>query len=198
MSDFVFPALSGLSWDVAKTPEFYTLTKTSPTGLDISAVLSAYPRWHFSLSYEFLRDDGSARGELQKLMGLFLSCYGNVEDFLYLDPNDHKVQNERIASGDGKTKEYQLCRTYAGFTEPIYGVKDTPIVAVNNVPAPFSLTSKGFIKFDTPPPERAAITWSGEFYYRVKFKESMLEFNNFSYQLWDAKTVEFISVKRVI
>lgn len=173
------------------------MTKTSPTGLDVSAVLSAYPRWHFSLSYEFLRDDGSADGDLQQLIGLFLSCYGGAEDFLYLDPNDHKAQNELIGVGDGKTKSYQLCRTYAGFTEPVYGVKGTPAVVVNNVPMPFFVSSTGIIKFLNPPPERATIRWSGEFYYRVKFKESTMEFNNFSHNLWEAKIVEFASVKRV-
>lgn len=198
MSDLVFPKLRGLSWDVTKTPEFYTLTKTSPSGLDVNAVLSAFPKWHFSLSYEFLLDDGTARGELQKLLGLFLACYGNVEDFLYLDPSDHRVMNQLIGSGDGKTTDFQLCRTYAGFTEPIYGVKDTPVVAVDGVPSPFSVSSTGIVKFEQPPPERAVITWSGEFYYRVKFKESTMEFNNFAFRLWQAKTVEFASVKRVM
>lgn len=198
MSNLIFPELRGLSWNVTKTPEFYTLTKTSPTGLDVSAVLSAFPRWHFSLSYEFLWDDSTVRGELQKLMGLFLSCYGNVEDFLYRDPNDYKVQNELIGSGDGESKEFQLCRTYAGFTEPIYAIKDTPVVAVNGIPVPFSYTSKGVIKFENPPAKQAKIVWSGEFYYRVKFKESSMEFNNFAYQLWEAKTVEFATVKKVL
>ena len=197
LSNVIFPELRGLSWSVTKTPEFYTLTKTSPTGLDVSAVLSAYPRWQFSLRYEFLRDDGTARGELQKLLGLFLACNGNVEDFLYLDPNDHKAQNERIGVGDGVTTDFQLCRTYAGFTEPVYGVKDTPVVAVNNVPAPFSVSAAGIVKFKKAPPERAVISWSGEFYYRVKFKESSMEFANFTYRLWEAKKVEFVSVKRV-
>lgn len=197
MSNQVFPTLRGLSWNVTKTPEFFTLTKTSPTGLDVSAVLSAFPRWHFSLSYEFLRDDGTARGELQKLLGLFLACRGNALDFLYLDPNDHKIQNELIGVGDGKTKSFQLCRTYANFTEPIYAVKGEAAVAVDGVPSPFSVSSTGVVTFEKAPAARARIFWSGEFYYRVKFKESSLEFNNFASRLWDAKNVEFVSVKRV-
>lgn len=198
MSNAIFPELRGLSWDVSKTLELFTLTKTSPTGLDVSAVLAAFPRWHFSLSYEFLRDDGTARGELQKLVGFFLARYGNVDDFLYLDPNDHRVNNERIGIGDGETKEYQLCRTYAGFTEPVYGVKDTPVIAINGVPAICDISSTGYIQFAKPPDKFAVITWSGEFYYRVKFKEQTMEFTNFAYKLWQAKTVEFATVKRVL
>lgn len=198
MSDLIFPELRGLSWNTTKIPEFYTLTKTSPTGLDVGAVLSAFPKWHFSLSYEFLRDDNIGRSELQKLLGLFLSCYGNVKDFLYRDPNDFQVQNEIIGYGDGESKEFQLCRTYADFTEPIYGVKDTPVVAINDIPVPFSYTSNGVIKFETAPAKQVKIAWSGEFYYRVKFKSNSMEFNNFAYQLWEARTVEFASVKKVL
>lgn len=131
-------------------------------------------------------------------MGLFLACRGNVHDFLYLDPNDHKVQSELIGVGDGQTKRFQLCRTYANFTEPIYAVKDEAVVVVDGIPAPFSVSSTGVITFENAPAERAKIVWSGSFYYRVKFKESSLEFSNFASRLWEAKNVEFVSIKRVM
>lgn len=198
MSNAIFPELRGLTWNVTKTPKFYTLTKTSPTGLDVSAVLAAFPRWHFSLSYEFLRDDGTAQGELQRLIGFFLHRYGNADDFLYRDPDDNTVTNQIIGTGDGVTTKFQLCRNYAGFVEPVYGITDTPIVTVDDVPTGCTVTSKGLVTFTTAPAVGSRIAWSGNFYYRVKFSETSMEFNKFSHKLWEAKTVEFTSVKRVL
>lgn len=200
MSDAIFPTLPGLDWDVSKTPEFYTITKTSPTGLDVSAVLAAYPRWHFSLSYAFLRDDGTTTGELQQLVGFFLQRYGNVDDFLYLDPSDNTATNQVISIGDGVTKQFQLCRNYGGFVEPVYGVvSGTPKIAVDGVlTTDISISSKGLVTFNTAPAVNAVISWSGKYYYRVKFNDTSTEFNNFLYKLWEAKKVEFTSVKRVI
>lgn len=198
MSNAVFPTLPGLAWDVSKTPEFFTLTKTSPTGLDISAVLGAYPRWKFSLTYEFLRDSGTAKGELQQLIGFFLQRYGNVDDFLYLDPDDHTATNQVIGTGDGTTTQFQLCRNYAGFVEPVYGVAGTPLLTVAGIPAPCTVSAKALVTFDTAPTANSRIAWSGTFYYRVKFDESSMEFNKFLHKMWEAKKVEFTSVKRVL
>ena len=200
MSDAIFPTLPGLDWDVSKTPEFYTITKTSPTGLDVSAVLAAYPRWHFSLSYAFLRDDGTTTGELQQLVGFFLQRYGNVDDFLYLDPSDNTATNQVISIGDGVTKQFQLCRNYGGFVEPVYGVvSGTPKISVDGVlTTDIYISSKGLVTFNTAPAANAVLSWSGKYYYRVKFNDPTTEFNNFLYKLWEAKKVEFTSVKRVI
>lgn len=199
MSDAIFPDLPGLSWEASKTPEFYTVNKTSPTGLDVSAVLHAFPRWHFSLSYEFLIDDGTAAGDLQQLVGFFLQRYGNVDDFLFLDPADNLVTNQAIGRGDGGTRSFQLCRNFGGFIEPVYGVKGRPIVTIGDVPtSAFKVSSKGLVTFNEAPAPGSLIAWSGQFYFRVKFKESMLEVNNFMHNLWEAKSVNLVSVKRVI
>ena len=199
MSDAIFPSLRGLKWDTSKAPELYTLNKTSPTGLDVSAVLHAFPRWHFSLSYEFLIDDGTAAGDLQQLVGFFLQRYGNVDDFLFLDPADNLVTNQAIGRGDGITKQFQLCRNFGGFVEPVYGVLGKPKVTLNGIPiTDFTVTPKGKLIFTTPPMPGVVIAWSGQFYFRVKFKESMLEVNNFMHNLWEAKSVNLVSVKRVI
>lgn len=201
MSDTIFPVIRGLAWDVKKTPEFYTLTATSPTGLNVSAVLSAFPVWHFSLQYSYLRDYISAQNaqnDLQQLVGFFLNRYGNVDDFLYLDPNDNKVTNQVIGIGDGITTQFQLCREFGGFVEPVYGFFGTPVITVGGTPTTqFTISTKGLVNFNSPP-AGASIAWSGQFYYRVKFNETSMELNNFLYKLWEAKKVEFTSVKRVI
>lgn len=198
MSDAIFPTLRGLSWEATKSPEFFSITSTSVSGLDVSATLSAFPRWNFSLSYEFLDDDGTEDGDIQQIVGFFLQRYGNVDDFLYLDPTDNTAIDQVIGVGDGVTKQFQLVRKYGGFIEPIYGVQGSPIIKVNGVATAVTINSKGLITFATAPAIGTTISWSGTFYYRVKFKESTTEFNNFMYNLWECKKIEFTSLKRVL
>jgi len=195
VADAIFPELRGLSWDVTKMPEFFTLSKVSPSGVDISASLSAYPRWHFSLSYACLRSD--VEGELQKLLGFFLSCRGNAVDFLYRDPSDYAIKRQIFGAGDGRTKRFVLWHRIGGFIEPVYDTANE-IIYVGDVPQNAGYVIRnGVISFAVPPAAGKRLAWSGEFYYRCRFKESSLTFQNFAFKLWSAKTVEFITSRKV-
>lgn len=191
----IFPELCGLSWDVTKTPEFFTLSKTSPSGVDIAASLSAYPRWHFSLSYEYLR--AGAEGELEKLLGFFLSCRGNAVDFLYRDPSDYKVSCQTFGVGDGRTVTFQLCHNIGGFIEPLCDtVNETIYVGDTQKDGGYTIRD-GIISFIAPPAAGKRLTWSGDFYYRCRFKVSSLEVQNFAFKLWSARSVEFVTSRKV-
>ena len=195
LADLIFPELRGLSWDVTKMPEFFTLSKVSPSGIDVTALLSAYPRWHFSLSYEYLHD--GADGELQKLLGFFLRCRGNAVDFLYRDPSDYETARQVFGAGDGKTKDFQLCHEIGGVIAPIYDTYDECIYVGDTQKSDGYRIHEGMIAFEEPPAIGQRLSWSGRFYYRCRFKESSMEFQNFSFRLWSAKTVEFVTARKV-
>ena len=195
MQAAVFPDLPGISWGVTKTPEFFSLTTVRPSGVDVAAALSTYPPWHFSLSYEFLRS--GAEDELQRLIGFFLARRGNVEDFLYKDPTDHHVDRQGFGVGDGKTTRFTLCRNIGGFIEPLYDTTNEEIVLGSTPLREGYRVDDGVVMFMAAPPAGARLSWSGDFYYRCRFKDSTIEFQNFSFKLWEAKTVEFISTKKV-
>ena len=195
VANAIFPELRGLSWDVMKMPEFFTLAKVSPSGVDIAASLSAYPRWHFSLSYEVLR--AGAEGELETLLGFFLSCRGNAVDFLYRDPTDHIAERQVFGVGDGKTVAFQLCRAVGDYVEPVYDTANE-VIYVGDVQKESGYTIKeGTVSFTAPPAAGKRLAWSGNFYYRCRFKESSIEFQNFAFKLWSAKTVEFVTSRKV-
>ena len=195
VANAIFPELRGLSWDVTKMPEFFTLAKVSPSGVDIAASLSAYPRWHFSLSYEVLR--AGAEGELETLLGFFLSCRGNAVDFLYRDPTDHIAERQVFGVGDGKTVAFQLCRAVGDYVEPVYDTTDEVIYIGDTKKEDGYTIRGGLASFTTPPSAGRHLAWSGEFYYRCRFKESSIEFQNFAFKLWSAKTVEFVTSRKV-
>lgn len=195
MSNLIFPTLAGLQWDRTKTPEFSTSTKRTTSGKETRVSFFSYPIWNFSISFEFLRTDATI-DELAALVGLFNQCKGSYDTFLFSDPYDNTVANMPFGVGDGISYSFQLTKEYGGAAEPIQNVNGTPTIFINTIPtAAFTLGSTGRITFSSPPAVGKILTWSGSFYYRCRFKEDTMEFNNFMVNLWEAKKVDFMSVK---
>jgi uncharacterized protein (TIGR02217 family) len=198
MSNSVFPTLAGLAWSVTKSPMFATKVQSAVSGKELRTAYMPYPLWKFHLTYEVLRAD-VVNAELQSLMGFFLSRQGAYDSFLYTDPTDYSVTNQQFGTGDGSTKSFQLTRTYGGFSEPVQNVNGTPTIKDNGTtkatPADYSINSTGLVTFVTAPVSGHALTWTGSFYYRVRFLQDVADFDNFMHQLWQLKKLELQSVK---
>ena len=54
---------------------------------------------------------------------------------------------------------------------------------------------KGVLVLNTPQAAGQPITWSGGFYFRVRFMADTADFENIIGHLWAAKKIEFVSVK---
>ena len=197
MSTAVFPTLSAVTWAQRKTPSFSTQVQRSASGKEARAAFWSYPIWRFELSYEYLRDDAS--NELQTLLGFFLARQGKFQNFNYLDPDDNAVTNQVFGVGDGSTKSFRLARTYAGWTEPVFRVNGTPTIKVAGVtkatPADYTIDAEGLVTFVTAPASSASLTWTGGFYYRVRFEDDLAELEQFMRKLWTAKKISFLTEK---
>jgi hypothetical protein len=51
------------------------------------------------------------------------------------------------------------------------------------------------VTFVIAPASSAALTWSGTYYWRVRFLQDSSEFTNFMQQLYSAKKISFKTVK---
>lgn len=215
MGNLVFPALSGLKWDRKKTPEWSTKVQRTASGKESRVSFFSSPLWNFSLTYEFLRTDHTF-DELKSIVQLFNSCKGSFDTFLFSDPYDRTVVGQVIGYGDGTTASFQLLRNNMGVIENVVSVDYSDslqsIEAVTLISEITSFTaikfyingvenyhnstsSTGVLTFNIAPQLNDVISWTGQFYYRCRFKEDMMEFNNFMLNLWEAKKVEFVSVK---
>ena len=193
MSTNIFPDLPGLSWGRTKTPIWSTKVQTSASGKELRASYYSYPKWQFSLSYEFLRENGKA--ELQSLVGLFNKCMGSFDTFLYSDPDDNSVVDQVFGIGDSVTTQFGLVRSYANFVEPVAAINGTPTIKKAGVVTTGYTITNGVVSFSTPPASGQQLAWTGSFYYRCRFLQDSVEFEQFLYKLWSAKKVEFVSVK---
>lgn len=195
MSNAVFPSLPGLGWSVGKYPVWNTKTQRSVSGKEVRTAFMSYPLWQFALSYEVLRA-ASAYAELQSLLGFFNARQGAYDSFLYTDPNDNSVTDYQFGTGDGTTVAFQLTRAYGGFIEPVMNVNTLTNIKKAGVaqsnPADYTIGSTGLVTFTTAPAIGAALTWTGSFYFRVRFLQDTAEFKEFMKNLWELNKLEFI------
>lgn len=195
MSNIIFPTLAGLKWDRLKIPEWSTKVQRTTSGKEARVSFFSYPIWNFTLSFEFLRTDATI-DELAALVGLFNQVKGSYDTFLFSDPYDNAVTIMPFGTGDGVTTQFQLTRAYGGAAEPIQNLNGTPHIYINAVETfAFTVGATGIVTFSSPPAIGSSLTWTGNFYFRCRFKNDTMEFNNFMVNLWENKKCEFVSVK---
>lgn len=198
MGNAIFPTFPGLKWGRKKTAVWSTGTQKSASGRELRTAYYTYPQWRFSLSFEVLRTKASVN-ELEQLAGFFNARKGSFESFLYEDPTDNAVTDQAIGNTVQGVTRYQLVRSMGGFIEPVLATKERPAVKVGGVALTYgrdyTVTDKGVLVFNTPQTPGRPITWTGGFYFRVRFTSDTVDFENVLGSLWAAKKIEFTSVK---
>lgn len=198
MSNLIFPALDGLKPTTGRTPVWKTTIKEAASGKELRGSQIASPRWRYNLAYEVLRENYGYT-ELQQIVGLFNSCRGSWDNFLFLDPDDNAVTLQQFGTGDGTTTQFQLVRSYGAFIEPIAALNGTPVIrksgAIQASPSDYTVNTEGMVSFSFAPGIGEALTWTGNYYWRCRFTRDELEFDRFLEDLFEARRVEFISVK---
>lgn len=203
----VFPVLPGLAWSVTKSPRFRTRTQESVSGRELRLSDQVVPRWTFSLTYDFLRDEHDVRGgqglgtgydELRTLEGFFLQMQGSFTAFLFDDPSDDTVTGQVLATTDGVTSAFQLIRTFGGFNEPMLAPNNVSAVYLNGIvqsPSTYSVNpANGIVTFTSAPTGGETLSADFTYYFRVRFVDDSMDFENFQYQLWQLKKLQLISV----
>lgn len=202
MSNAIYPVLPGVTFNTTREPIWSTTKKTSVSGREFRAANFSYPRYKYKLSYEFFRQ-GSHQGidyaEMATLAGFFNARKGDFDTFLFTDPDDYTVTAQTIGMGDGSNTLFQLVRTWGGFVEPVFDVNSVPQIFVNGalqtLTTHYTLGDSGLVTFVTAPGAALPVTWTGTYYRRMSFVQSMAEFTKFMSNLWSLKTVELISQK---
>ncbi|WP_428421972.1 DUF2460 domain-containing protein [Methylibium sp.] len=196
MSQAVFPTFIGLKWGGVRAPLWRTTLRSTPSGREFSTRNMVTPRYLYKLSYEVLREkDGF--NELLSLESFFNLRNGAFDSFLYPDPDDNAVTAHSFGTGTGSATAFQLVRSRGGFVQPVYDLVAAPQIYVNGTlqVSGYTVSASGLVTFSSAPANGAALTWTGSYYWRVRFKQDSTEFSQFLFNLWEAKTVELITRK---
>jgi len=210
----VLPTLNGFS--VHKKPIWASLAQEAVSGREITTSNTAYPLWEFDLTYEGLRSSTQNRVtyaqfastlEYEAIATVFLATLGPYGRFYYDDPTDNSRTNQLIGYGDGSRTEFTVFRSFGTGSlqlfEPIGGLNpsvpfqpyvDTAPVAGSD----FQIGDDGtFVEFINGfvPTDGSVITMDFSFYYRCRFLEDVVDFEQFMYNLWTLRSLKFRSVK---
>lgn len=202
MSNAVLPTFAGLKWDKIMSPEFSTKTQRSVNGRELRAAFMQYPLWTFKQAFEVLRDSASLL-ELQTLIAFFCSRNGSFDSFLFTNPDDYAVTAYQFGLGTGAATQFQLVRQVTGggfsFVEPVQNVNAITGIYDNGTPVvegagagKYTISSTGLVTFGTAPVAAHSLTWTGTYYYRVRFLNDKQDFKKLMMGLWSADSFDFI------
>lgn len=202
-SSAIFPALSGLAWDVRRSPIWKNKITENRSGKEVRLGFWSYPRYEWEMTYNFLRSD-SVNAEFQSLLGFFNARNASFDSFRYLDSDDNAVVGQTIGIGNGTQTKWQLVRSFGGYIEPILAPGTPTAVKLDGVTqsgATYSVeawgvgTAPGVITFNTPPAIGKVITADFPFWWPVRFVDDTLDFKKFLSTVYSGDSVKLISLK---
>lgn len=183
----------------SKSPSFDVLIHTPVAKIgEIRARVQPYPLWDVVYELEWARGaENMPSTTYNYLLGFFLNSGGPFSDFLYSDPYDNEAEAEFFGLGDGTTTQFQLIRSIGIGADIVQNLNGTPTLYSNGTAisaSAYTVSVTGIITFTTAPAAGAVLTWSGSFYYRVRFTNPEVKFSQFARQIWEAKNVPLRSV----
>jgi hypothetical protein len=213
----IFPVLSPLTWSVFKKPSFTSTSTKAMTGKNTLFMREVYPRWEFTLKYgdtSWLRDQTqnidpyielAGKTELAELAGLYTQCNGAYGEFYYSDPDDCSRANIVLGLGDGVSTIYPIVYTWGTgplmpeFQAPVTGIQSIVQVTLDGTvldPTGYSLdaTNTKLVLAAAPIPG-LIIAISYFFYFRCRFNEDKIDFDQWAKNLWELTELKFKSVK---
>jgi uncharacterized protein (TIGR02217 family) len=201
MTNLIYPTFQGWSYKKEKTAIWKTNIYEATSGKEVRIQKWSYPRYKITLNYNFMTDNNINsitldKGDVEKLQGFFNSVGGNCDDFLFYDDVENYCNNNIFGTGDGSTKIFQLYRTLPNWVEPVKGIVEKPKIYINGTQTnAFTWDNDGKITFTAAPAAGAILTWTGNYYFRVRFENEELEVSRTYDGLWEGIEINLITVK---
>jgi len=210
MSNLVFPSISpgagwSWKWPIKKTPKFTTLVQTpaSQRG-EVRIAIQTFPIWFFSYDISYLKGNPQTSASFfAQIIGFYGQVQGAADDFLFQDIYDYQVTAQEIGVGDGLTTYFQMYRTIGGMVDLVQNFISAPSLYLSSggstvlQTSGYSIDQYGNLTFATAPGVGVVITWTGDFYYRVRFIEDQQDnLRQRWLNTWDA--AEFLKMKSVL
>lgn len=184
----VLPALRGLGFPILITPLWNNQLQKTVTGRIVAATYQQYPLYKFKVQYNFL-----SAADFNTLLGFFNQQGGNLTPFWFdAGPGSDAVTAQGIGTGDGSTVVFTLLRSYGGFSEPIAASFGTCNAYDNgtSVAATFNSPGNGQVTYGSAPAAGHALTWTGSYYFQVRFSQGSEDIEEFMAQLYSTKQIE--------
>jgi hypothetical protein len=223
VSSLVWPTFAGLKIEQTREAIPNTLLPTSITRVETPFSWESYCRYRYRLDIEVLRSDSSLSArtqEWQKLVGFHARMRGSLDTFLFTDDEDSSVTAHYFGVGNGVATDFQLQRTLVADADlgtpsgrsywPALGDGYEPVFELNGNPSIFkdtgsgpvlqtlavnyTLPGNGVVHWLATPAVNALLSWTGSYYYRVRFENDALPATRIVSKMWSA-SLSLLTVK---
>jgi uncharacterized protein (TIGR02217 family) len=147
--------------------------------------------------------------DVAALLAFFEARRGRLHAFRFADPLDHKscapssepsATDQALGQGDGSRTDFTLIKTYGtGATawprEITHPLEGSVLVAVDGVPAAFTLQPGGIVALDAPPAPGAEVTAGYRFDTPARFDSDRLDITAEGFRAGDIGPVPLIEVR---
>lgn len=195
--EVLFPIALGR--DVEVTPEFSTAIVTSAGGHETRNASWSAARTRYDVGPGI-----RSEADIAALVSFFRARMGPARGFLLRDPFDYQSasgsptpQDQRIGTGDGSSVRFALVKRYGDSVRRITRpVANSVQVAVNGTEtAAFTVANGGWVVFNTPPPNLAAVTAGFVFDVPVRFTDDSLSVSRATFLAGVAASVPLIEIR---
>jgi uncharacterized protein (TIGR02217 family) len=202
MSNLVFPTLVGQKIAVVRKGVFRTDVQEAPSGAEFRVARMESPRWRWRLSWDVLLDDGTAAGDLEKLLGLWVAVRGSHDSFLFSPPDRTLTEiDANQMTGNGTLVSFYLRMPWGPSGWEWVRELDTALLAltvkVAGVTTSVTTTVEGgLIKctFAAAPANGSAVTASFGYRYRVRFADDSMDVEQFARAMFRKSGIELVQV----
>jgi hypothetical protein len=156
-----------------------------------------------ALTSNYQRFSATGIATTARVYGIRINTSGDAIDVFEAQMDDGPVATQNIHTTSAPvTVNPSFYPLSADAFEPVFDVNFVPAIpqifvdgVLKTQGTDYTISSAGLVTFTVAPAAGAALTWSGSYYWRVRFDLDQTEFNNFLNQLWEAKKVTLVSVK---
>lgn len=191
MSNLVYPVLPGLGWSLVRRPTFDTMVRTSQSQREVRSQFVTETLMEYDLTYEYL-----SQSDLVTLMGFYCRMRGSYDTFFFDDPEDDSATNVQVGTGDGSNAVFTMQRSLGASTRVVDQIAAISQVTLNGTPTTaYTITASNQITMTTPPAVGVVVRATFTYYWKVRFVDDSLSFEEFMQSLHQLQKVSFRSAR---
>ncbi|MGH9609439.1 MAG: DUF2460 domain-containing protein, partial [Bryobacteraceae bacterium] len=184
----IFPTFAGIGWPVTFSPLWNNQIQKTVTGRAVAVTYQQFALYTLKVQFSYLSSN-----DFNNLMGFFNIQGANLTPFLFdAGPGNDSVVEEGIGQGDGSTQVFQLLRSFGGYVEPVAACFGTCTAYVNGSPvtAIFNNPVDGYVTLNSAAAAGTVVSWSGQYYLKVRFSKGSEDIDEFVSQLYSTKSIQ--------